>query len=736
MKQGKDFFAETKKIFSLCLDQSQAEHFRCHNYSVSALEGLISIISRAENDLKTKLAEHDKLQTPQQLNTMRDCEEMVQGICLLINQINTNHLFSPQLNNGACLLPSWDFLRYLHSYSAIKVLLSSITWISNTALSDDSLLDELWTAIQPVIEFVIPIANFLAGDQTKLPEMLERVKANMPMVDQKKTNEDVIFRIDVRRLLEIVSQKDIFGVKNCITINLEDSKILETLLNTDELLYHSQIAIFSEANLNQKLSQYRIAGELFLLKILQDLSQSRNEAEILIDLLEIAQICDFDSSRKICKKVKDNRLDVSYLNNKFAIQMFEFLMDTISVKQDAHLLESGLKYLISYWLGHTDPKERNSRIESLKTILEEHQLRFFHIPELYLTCWRKTHNLNLKTISQLLEIEYSEESLHKTIILWLQVFNKITPEVLFDKDTKKVNQIYYSAAVQAFYWIHSKIINFDFSDNILPLSILREIKKIFEENIVYMESFSTKLENSEIWKANYRLFGLLDKELLAQRDYSSIEENIILNYMLEHLSLLKVPLATKLSTREFLALPETVNLLDFGWEASEGKDTVSQRGTSLKVALTQRVYVLIFMKCYYVTGVMPISKENIKRYLNWFNKLEKFALYDLYSVLRLCTVDSIFCTLLMDEVPFKSDWIEKVFLNEENCFSALIKQDMNSFLSFPVNIYHSTKDAPMKYIEHLLKVNQSIIKKVTNSVQDLFDTLSKGSDNDILHAQK
>ena len=686
---------------------------------MSALENYLDIVVNMQNHLKSKFEEISKLDTPEKLEMMSFYRGMSQELCLLINQINTNHFFGPKIKDNTYLLPSFDFLTYLHSYTSIRLILGSVNWVRNSPPNAKSVADQLWKVSQPLVEFVKPISNFLAQSQTCLPEIIAKAKANLLDKEQKKPEDNILFTLDTKEISSKLSESLNLALKNSISFNLDDACVSKILLNVEGISYSSQIASFQKVmKLND--SPYQIAGELLLLKFVQDISLGRHGAEVLSIFIEAAQICDLYYFQKTFNANIDMKIDTSYLNADFLTQIVGLVCETTSLGGESFLLfESGAKFFNTYWLQNQVPFIQTTRRQGLQAIFSDSKFRLLDPIEGYLAYWKKEFKPSIETIGKFIEIEYEQDQTLKAAIIWLQMFKKVTASLFFEGSEKRINQNCYSAAIHTFNWLRSKIVDFNFVENVLPLSIFREVKSIFEEYILHFAPHPTSYANIEIWKNTLKLFNFLDKDLLALRDCSPSEEKVILNYMIEYVSMLKTPSKQNITNKESFELPETADLLNFDWKASEGADMLAQRGITLKVALTGRIYVSIFLALS-STLKAPIALENMKRYLGWCDKLENFTMYDLYSIIWLNS-------LKID--PYLDYFINKlheVFMNEENCFS-IVSQHLNQFLLYSISLN--------KYIECLKYTNDLVLSKVSETFRELETALEKGTSFDILRTR-
>lgn len=351
---------------------------------MSALENYLDIVVNMQNHLKSKFEEISKLDTPEKLEMMSFYRGMSQELCLLINQINTNHFFGPKIKDNTYLLPSFDFLTYLHSYTSIRLILGSVNWVRNSSPNDKSVADQLWKVSQPLVEFVKPISSFLAQSQTCLPEIIAKAKANLLDKEQKKPEDNILFTLDTKEISSKLSESLNLALKNSISFNLDDACVSKILLNVEGISYSSQIASFQKVmKLND--SPYQIAGELLLLKFVQDISLGRHGAEVLSIFIEAAQICDLYYFQKTFNANIDMKIDTSYLNADFLTQIVGLVCETTSLGGESFLLfESGAKFFNTYWLQNQVPFIQTTRRQGLQAIFSDSKFRLLDPIEGYL----------------------------------------------------------------------------------------------------------------------------------------------------------------------------------------------------------------------------------------------------------------------------------------------------------------------------------------------------------------
>ena len=210
-----------------------------------------------------------------------------------IKQINENDfLLKDDANSNSTtplLVPGTELLLYDHSYTNVRTMLVIFSTIMHHKnFTNGTLETEVSKHFEPVLDYLKPIAKFLSMIGKEFASIVAQTKASIS--ESREQNDDVKLAVDAKTLIEALDQQLFAALKDSISLSLDEATIALNLLNEEGKSFCELINTLQE--ISKITSIYQLAGELFLVKMVQDFARKKNEDAIMSVLVETMHICD------------------------------------------------------------------------------------------------------------------------------------------------------------------------------------------------------------------------------------------------------------------------------------------------------------------------------------------------------------------------------------------------------------------------------------------------------------
>ena len=413
-------------------------------------------------------------------------------------------------------------------------------------------------------------------------------------------------------------------------------------------------------------------GEILLLKILNDLANSRNEEAILSLFLGIIRLYDVDGENDW--KVP-NAVEKYFKDTDWQVKVIFSLLEELLRIKEAHpfnLIEDCVTFLCSYWRsGEWSDIADQGRNKFLEYLLSEINSKLVSVSDALVKLWVNNVKYDLTNLESILESELFHPLSTLVVRDWIAFLEKLYVSLL--QKGSYSNALFQEADAQIVDWFYSLLRGQDFQTVLLPISLFRGIQQTLFKMIRPLSPAAALYQPLEILKKITVFCDWIDSEIFQKREINACEELVLFNYLYVFFDFLD---GYNLGIDEtimdsFKRSPELAQFMDYKWQ--------SEKGSHFMKNVVFRLTFKYFQGS--VNGAIEVTHlpgESLSRYFKTLNSLNVLTLQDLNFLFELATSSFSFMVELTKFSDSIKKWVINTWTTDSNCFT-------NQHPSVPVN---------------------------------------------------
>ena len=688
---------------------------------------LIEISQKISTYLVKEYTDKVKFSSPEDCAVGKELAALNGNLLKFIRQLNENEfLRKNESQKSALLAPGMDLLIYDHSYDNIRTALAVVNNISHhTNFSLEKFRDEFRSHIKPLVEFLNPVATFLKTVGEDLSFIITQVKTSAS--EKCALNDEVKITVDAKSFSTGLHQNLMSALKKSLSWSLDDSALVGVLLNDESKSFNELAKRVQTLVGKDSTSLYQVVGELFLVKMLQDISRKRNEEVILSILIETLHLCD---QYTVCSGKEDESVNpfnfVPELWHAKAIYTLLNEITQIEKCQAFGLIESCIRFFCFY-SGQRKFDSTGQGNELLESVFSEIPCSFPSLFDRLLQLWNQSSIYSPKDLSSALEAEFSHELPIAVLVNLLRMIDQVYHRLFIEGN--EVNALYQEANTQIFDWMYSKILTFDFSANFIPVSLYRNFHKNLRLYQYPQDQVSFSIYKPiEILQKLKEMVIWIDFQVLLERSPNRIEEEVITEYITSVVELFSTSPGPSHALWEIVKSEEFLELLGYKWQ---GGDNSPYLRCKLFRALLESTscYRMEFNR----NTVSDIPADSLTMYLKLMKDVKQFNISDLNFIMTLSDNDWSYVEELMKFRDSIKEWITKCFTTPEDCFTSMTYFDRTLRGMMDTVRWDYTHGEAQGYAQTLVDYFVDIVKIVNNNLKtaasDFISTVQKNPDS-------